>query len=64
MLNIKYFINSSLTTTKRASKQEMQQGLVLDAVGAAVRGDRFVPVSLEEVFENLSNLTESNTRST
>lgn len=47
---------------KRAREQEGQQGLLLDAVGAAVRGDRLVPVLHEEVSENISNRTHNNTR--
>lgn len=47
---------------KRAGEQEVQQGLVLDAVGAAVKGDRLVPVLHEEVSENISNRTHNNTR--
>lgn len=47
---------------KRAREQEVQQGSVLDAMGAAVRGDRLVPVLHEEVSENISNQTYNNTR--
>lgn len=41
--------------------QGMQRGLVLDAMGAAVRGDRLVLVLHEEVSENISNRTNNNT---
>ncbi len=60
-MGAKYFNNSSLTVRKRAGEQEVQQGSVLDAVGAAVRGDRLVPVLHEEVSENISNWTDKNT---
>lgn len=40
----------------------MRQGLVLVAVGAAVRGDRLVPVLHEELSENISIWTDNNTR--
>ncbi len=58
----KYFNNRSLTVRNRASEQEVQQGLVRDAVGAAVRGDRLMPVLHEEVSENISNRTTKNTK--
>lgn len=61
-MGAKYFNNSSPTVRKRVSEQKMRQGLVLDAVGAAVRGDRLVPVLHEEVSENISNRTDNNTR--
>lgn len=54
----KYFNNSSLTARKRAREREVQRSLVLDAVGAAVRGDRLVPVLHEEVSENISHRDE------
>lgn len=41
--------------------QGMQWGLVLDAMGAAVRGDRLVLVLHEEVSKNISNRTNNNT---
>jgi len=41
---------------------KMQQGLVLDAVGAAVRGDRPALVLYQEVSRNISNWTNNNTR--
>lgn len=47
---------------KRAREQEVQRGLVLDAVGAAVRGDRLVPVLHEEVSENISHRDEQQHR--
>lgn len=34
---------------------------MLDAVGAAARGDRLVPVLHEELSKNISNRTDSNT---
>lgn len=61
-MGAKYFNNSLLTLRKRAREQEVQQGLVLDAEGAAVRGDRLVPVLHEEVSENISNRKDNNTR--
>lgn len=61
-MGAKYFNSSSLTARKRAREQEVQQGSVLDAMGAAVRGDRLVPVLHEEVSENISNQTHNNTR--
>lgn len=45
----------------RVREQEVQQGLVLDTVGAAARGDRLVPVLHEKVSENISNRTNNNT---
>lgn len=41
--------------------QGMQRGLGLDAMGAAVRGDRLVLVLHEEVSKNISNRTNNNT---
>lgn len=41
--------------------QGMQRGLVPDAMGAAVRGDRLVLVLHEEVSKNISNRTNNNT---
>lgn len=61
-MGAKYFNNSSLTVRKRAREQEVQRGLVLDAVGAAVRGDRLVPVLHEEVSENISHRDEQQHR--
>lgn len=40
----KYFNNSPLTVRESAKEQDSQQGLVLDTVGVAVRGDRLVLV--------------------
>lgn len=61
-MGAKYFNNSSQTVKNRVREQEMQQGLVLDAVGATVRGDRLVPVLHEDVSENISDRTVNNTR--
>lgn len=60
----KYFNNSSLTVRKRPREQEVWQGSVLDAVGAAARGDRLVCVCVlhEEVSENISNRMNKITR--
>lgn len=42
--------------------QEVQQGSVLDAVGAAARGDRPVPALHEEASENIRNRNSDNSR--
>lgn len=47
---------------KRAREQEVRWGSALDAVGAAARGDRLVPVLHEEVSENISSRKDNNTR--
>lgn len=60
----KYFNNSSLTVRTREREREVQQVLMLDAVGAAARGDRLVVVLHEKVSQNISDRMNNNTRNT
>lgn len=63
---LEWVLNISITAhwqweQERADEQEVQQALVLDTVGAALRGDMSAPVLHEEVSENISNRTNNNT---